>query len=76
MVQPLWKSVWRFLRKLGMTLPEETSTCKGFTYNVQFYIVLNVVINSMSYTFNTQRKWGLMNLTDYSPPLKDVKEGG
>ena len=23
MVQPLWKSVWRFLRKLGMTLPED-----------------------------------------------------
>ena len=24
MVQPLWKSVWQFLRKLGMTLPEDT----------------------------------------------------
>ena len=23
LVQPLWKSVWRFLRKLGMTLPED-----------------------------------------------------
>ena len=23
MVQPLWKSVWRFLRKLDMTLPED-----------------------------------------------------
>ena len=23
MVQPLWKSVWQFLRKLGMTLPED-----------------------------------------------------
>ena len=25
MVQPLWKSVWRFLRKLGMTLPEDAA---------------------------------------------------
>ena len=25
MVQPLWKSVWRFLRKLGMTLPEASA---------------------------------------------------
>ena len=24
-VQPLWKSVWQFLRKLGMTLPEDPS---------------------------------------------------
>ena len=23
MVQPLWKSVWQFLRKLNMTLPED-----------------------------------------------------
>ena len=23
MAQPLWKSVWRFLRKLGVTLPED-----------------------------------------------------
>ena len=23
MVQPLWKSVWRFLRKLGISLPED-----------------------------------------------------
>ena len=23
MVQPLWKSLWRFLRNLGMTLPED-----------------------------------------------------
>ena len=23
MVKPLWKSVWRFLRKLGMSLPED-----------------------------------------------------
>ena len=23
MVQPLWKSVWRFLRKLGTSLPED-----------------------------------------------------
>ena len=25
MVQPLWKSVWQFLRKLGMTLPEDAA---------------------------------------------------
>ena len=23
MVQPVWKSVWQFLRKLDMTLPED-----------------------------------------------------
>ena len=29
MVQPLWKTVWRFLRKLKIELPEFPSCCSG-----------------------------------------------
>jgi hypothetical protein len=26
LVQPLWKSIWQFIRKLGVVLPEDSAT--------------------------------------------------
>ena len=58
MVQPLWKSVWRFLRKLGMTLPEDpaipllgiypedSSACNKDTCSTMFIAALLVVARS------------------------------
>ena len=58
MVQPLWKSVWQFLRKLGMTLPEDpaipplgiypedSSACNKDTCSTMFIAALFVVARS------------------------------
>ena len=58
MVQPLWKSVWRFLRKLGMTLPEDpvipllgiypedSPACSKDTCSTMFTAALFVVARS------------------------------
>ena len=58
MVQPLWKSVWRFLRKLGVTLPEDpviplqgiypedSSACNKDTCSTMFIAALFVVARS------------------------------
>ena len=58
MVQPLWKSVWRFLRKLGMSLPEDpvipllgiypedSSACNKVTCSTMFTAALFVVAKS------------------------------
>ena len=58
MVQPLWKSVWKFLRKLGMTLPEDpaipllgiypedSSPCNKDTCSTMFIAALYVVARS------------------------------
>ena len=58
MVQPLWKSVWQFLRKLGMTLPEDpvipllriypedSSACNKDTCSIMFIAALFVVARS------------------------------
>ena len=58
MVQPLWKSVWRFLRKLGMSLPEDpvipllgiypedSSACNKDTCSTMFIAALFEVARS------------------------------
>ena len=58
MVQPLWKSVWRFLRKLDMTLPEDpaiqllgiypedSSACNKDICSTMFIAALFVVARS------------------------------
>ena len=58
MVQPLWKSVWRFLRKLGMSLPEDpvipllgiytedSSACNKGACSTMFIAALFVVARS------------------------------
>ena len=58
MVQPLWKSVWRFLRKLGMSLPkdpvipllgiypEDSSACNKDTCSTMFIAALFVIARS------------------------------
>ena len=58
MVQPLWKSVWRFLRTLGMSLPEDpaipllgiypedSSACNKDTCSTMFIAALFVVARS------------------------------
>ena len=55
LVQPLWKSVWQFLRKLGISLPEDpaipllgiypedSSACNKDTCSTMFIAVLLVV---------------------------------
>ena len=55
MVQPLWKSVWRFLRKLGVTLledpvipflgiyPEDSLACNKDTCSTVFIAALFVI---------------------------------
>ena len=58
MVQPLWKSVWWFLRKLGMTLledssiplmglyPEDSLTCNKDTCSTMFIAALFIIARS------------------------------
>ena len=58
MVQPLWKSVWQFLRNLGMTLPkdpaipllgiypEDSPACNKDTCSTMFIAGLFVVARS------------------------------
>ena len=58
MVHPLWKSVWQFLKKLGMTLPEDpvipllgiypedSSACNKNTCSTMFIAALFVVARS------------------------------
>ena len=55
LVQPLWKSVWRFLRKLGMTLleepptpllgiyPEDSPACNKDTCSTMFIAALLII---------------------------------
>ena len=58
MVQPLWKSVWRFLRKLDMTLPEDPAipllgiypkdspACNKDTCSIMFIAALFIIARS------------------------------
>ena len=58
MVQPLWKSVWRFLRKLDMTLPEDPAipllgiypkdslACNKDTCTIMFIAALFIIARS------------------------------
>ena len=58
MVQPLWKSVWWFLRKLGMTLPddpaipllgiypEDSPACNKDTCSTMFIAALFIIDRS------------------------------
>ena len=58
MVQPLCKSVWRFLRKLHMTLPEDpaipllgiypedSTACNKDTYSTMFIAALFIIVRS------------------------------
>ena len=55
LVQPLWKSVWQFLRKLGIVLPEDPAipllgiyredppTCNKDTCSTMFIAVLFII---------------------------------
>ena len=58
MVQPLWKSVWRFLRKVDMTFPEDPAipllgiypkdspACNKDTCSIMFIAVLFIIARS------------------------------
>jgi hypothetical protein len=57
LVQPLWKSVWRFLRKLDIVLPEDpaipllgiypdVSTCYKGTCSTMFRVALFIIARS------------------------------
>ena len=58
LVQPLWKSVWQFLRKLGIILPEdlaipllgiypeESPACNKDTYSTMFIAGLFIIVKS------------------------------
>ena len=58
MVQPLWKSVWRFLRKLDMRLPEDPTiplldiypkdspACNKDTCSIMFIAALFIIVRS------------------------------
>ena len=58
MVQALWKSVWLFLLKLGITLPEDPAillrgiypeyspACNKDTYNTMFIAALFIIARS------------------------------
>ena len=58
LVQPLWKSVWQFLRKLGMILPEDPTipllgiypedslACNKDTCSTMFIAALSVIARS------------------------------
>ena len=58
LVQPLWKSVWRFLRKLDIVLlrtqqyqllgifPEDAPTCNKDTYSTIFIAALFIIARS------------------------------
>jgi hypothetical protein len=58
LVQPLWKSVWRFLRNLGIILPEDSAipllgtypedvpTCKKDTCSTMFIEALFIIARS------------------------------
>jgi hypothetical protein len=58
LVQPLWKSVWRFLRKLDIVLPEDPAipllgiypedvpTCNKDTYSTMFIAALFIIARS------------------------------
>ena len=58
LVQPLWKSVWRFLRKLGTSLPEDpaipllgiypedSQPCNKDTYSTMFIAALFIIARS------------------------------
>ena len=58
LVQPLWKSVWRFLRKLDVVLPEDLAipllgiypedvpTCKKDTCSTMFIAALFIIARS------------------------------
>ena len=58
MVQPLWKSVWRFLRKLDMRLPEDPAipllgiypkdspACNKDTCSIMFIAALFIIARS------------------------------
>ena len=58
MVQPLWKSVWQFLRKLGMILledpiipllgiyPEDSPACNKDTCSTMFIAALFIIARS------------------------------
>ena len=55
MVQPLWKSVWRFLRKLDMTLPEDpllgiypedSPACNKDTCSTIFIVAVFIIARS------------------------------
>jgi hypothetical protein len=58
LVQPLWKSVWRFLRKLDIVLPEDPAiplldiyeedvpTSKKDTYSTTFIAALFIIARS------------------------------
>jgi hypothetical protein len=58
LVQPVWKSVWQFLRKLDIVLPEDPAvpllgiypedapTCNKDTYSTMFIATLFIIIRS------------------------------
>jgi hypothetical protein len=57
-VQPLWKSVWWYLRKIDIVLPEDPSspflgifpedapTCNKDTYSTMFIVVIFIIARS------------------------------
>ena len=69
LVQPLWKSVWRFLRKLNIVLPEDPAipllgidsedvpTCNKNTCSTMFIVALNILARCLSTEEWIQKMW-------------------
>ena len=70
MVQPLWKSVWRFLRKLDMTLledpailllgiyPKDSPACTKDTCSIMFIAALFIIAGSWKEPrYPTMEEW-------------------
>ena len=82
LVQPLWKSVWRFLRKLDIVLPEDPAIYYSWAYTQMFQHVIrtHAFYNSYSYTLKLVR-WFLIKLNIVLPedpaiPLLGISTSG
>ena len=45
-MQPLWRTVWRFLKKLEIELPYDPAihTTEQYTFNIFFCVILNLIL--------------------------------
>jgi hypothetical protein len=84
LVQPLWKSVWRFLRKLDIVLPEDLSipllgiyqedapTCNKDSCSTMFIAALFIVAISWKELKNGYRKYGTFTQWSTTQLLKTM----
>jgi hypothetical protein len=79
LVQPLWKSVWKFLRKLDIVLPEDPAipllgiypegapTCNKDTCSTMFIAAIFIIARSCADNpDDTQKMWYVYTIEFYS----------